>query len=298
MKFWKMCLLVFISSSSFAQPIDHGYISLTRSGKNIRIPIERISCSNEDDITLRAFGRTTEPSCNTIVLSIVLHKLSTDPQDMNPAKSWLSLESKNNSGENFYISYGFRDPFSFYTSYDEPLARVNTIQTTAAQLLISNIERQNSTIVLTGNFTSSHVNNAEGNRETIEIQDGNFTLVAEENETMDTAIEEDVPPSPFDPYILPAYYFIVSPQLQSISTEEESFIDPAVPLPNQVQPSQKSPAPQQEYNRRTTRTGRSAVTTNPQRTSPYSPGRENQQPSDTTAQNQRPRTSGGRRGGR
>jgi hypothetical protein len=296
MKSLTICLLVFISSSSFAQPIDHGYISLTRSGKSIRIPIERISCKNEDELTLRAFGWTPKPSCNTIVLSLVFHKLSTDPQDINTTKSWLSFESKNESGENFYISFGFRDPFSFYISYNEPLARVNTIQTTAAQLLISNIERQNGTIVLTGNFTSSHVNNAEGNTETIEIQDGNFTLAAEENEIMIAASEEDVSPSPFDPYILPTYYFTVSPQLQSKSTEEESFIDPAVPLLNQVQPSQKSLAPQQEYKRRTIRTDRGGSSTNPQNTYNNSSNRENQQFPDTTVQNQITRTSGGRRG--
>jgi hypothetical protein len=297
MKSLTICLLIFISSSSFAQPIDHGYISLTWSGKNIRISIERILCNNEDDITLRAFGRTTEPSRNTIVLSIVLHKLSTDPQDMNMTKSWLSLESKNNSGENFYISFGFHDPLSFYASYHESLARVNTIQTTAAQLFISNIEYKNGTIVLTGNFTSSHVNNAEGITETVEIQDGNFTLVAKENEITATAIEE-VSPSPFDPYILPSSYPIVSPPMQSSPTEEEIPIDHPVSLPNQVPPSQNKTTSQSEYRYRSIRTDQGTPSKTPRDTYRTSSKREHQQPQDTTAQNQRTRTSGGRRGGR
>lgn len=173
---WKIYLLVFISSSSVAQFIDRGYISLIRSGEFIRIPIERITCDYENGITLRAFGRTIEPSCNTIILSIVLNTLSKDPQDLNIEKCWLSVESKNDAGEFFYISFGFCDPFAFYSLSHMKSNKVYMSKTIDAQLHISNIEQMNFVTTLIGSFASSHVYYIEEHRDFIEIQDGQFVL--------------------------------------------------------------------------------------------------------------------------
>jgi hypothetical protein len=280
MKSWKICLLVFICSSSFAQPIDHGYISLTLCGKNIRIPIERISYNNRDDITLRAFGRTTEPSCNTIALSIVLHKLSTDLQDMNTKKSWLSLESKNDAGKNFYISFGFGVPFSFYRMSHEQFDYVDMIQTTDAQFHISDIECQNNIMTLTGDFSSSHVYYIEEHREIIVIQDGQFLLRFESDIPLTDYHESDQTPSNVESSIIQQYFAIVS-QSENLNQEGNETVEYSssenmeITSPVQQQPDHFSP---KKFNRRTTHTDRSDGVATGMPTSGFFRQRENTPP--------------------
>jgi hypothetical protein len=300
MKLWKIYLLIFVSSSLFAQPVDHGFISLTRSGKSLYIPIERILYNNREDITIRAYGQTRTPSCNTIILSLVLYNFTTDPQDINTAKSWISFESKNDSGEDFYISFGFYDSYSFSASSDQSFSEESTLQNTLIELYLTQVEYQKSTIVLTGTFASKHVNTANGRRETIEIHDGHFVLLLETDNTITEAHGNDeFPLSSKEDNFQPYSFIIVHPELShpventpieySSSTSSEN-------VPGN--PTTSGQSFQENGIKRTARTGRSGPAAQPQRPFRNSPQRTNQQPRDTTAQDQRIRTFGGRRGGR
>jgi hypothetical protein len=281
MKIRYLLLLAFISFSSFAQGVDHGNISFTISRMDIQVPIDSISYSQDNEITIRAFGYTTEPSSTIIILSIVLQRLSTDPQDLNLEKCWISLDHRNNFADDFYLSFGFEDFFAFYSSRTEQGGTVKKIQATSSSLFISKIEAIDNRIVLEGYFACSFINIHSGRIEPVEIQNAHFALVAMEAQTIATAAEENVSPSPFDPSILPPSSSAESSPIQSTSMEEEIFSDPGVPSQNQIQPSPNTSTPQPEYKQRTIGTGRGTLS-NPRYTYRVPSTRENQEPADTT----------------
>jgi hypothetical protein len=300
MKLWKIFLLLFVSSSLFAQPADHGYISLTRSGKSLYIPIKHISYTNRENIIIRAYGQTRTPSCNTIILSLALYNLTTDPQDINTAKSWISFESKNDSGKDFYISFGFYDSYSFSASSEQSVPEVSTLQNTLIELYLTQVEYQKSTIVLTGTFASKHVNTANGRRETIEIHDGHFVLLLETDNTITkTQGNEELTSLSKEDNFQPYSFIIVHPVLsQPVENTPIEYSSPTFSENIPDNPTTSGQSFQENGIKRTVRTGRSVQAAQPQRPFRNSPQRTNQQPQDTTAQDQRIRTLGGRRGGR
>jgi hypothetical protein len=270
-----------MSYSTCAQEIDKGYISYTLSEKNIRIPIERISFIDENEITIKAYGHITEPTQSTIILSLVLQNFSTDQKDLDTKNCWLSLEHKDNDRESCYISFGFQDTYAYYSSQKESMNDVRKVVTNTAELSILKIENQNNLLFVAGDFASSHSDQRDGSVKEIKIQNGHFTLLTQEDGTTTAAVEEYsgesnsgvLPPIPesgrssttSECTLFPTYYFVLSQPFSSPPTEEEPPRDPSSPEPDQVQPPPNNPSstPPSPDVRRLIQTGRGPIDSNP-----------------------------------
>jgi hypothetical protein len=306
--FWIISLWTFICTIASGKSFDHGYISFALAEKNIRIPVEEVYYDHAYDITLRAFCRITEPTRMTMILTLVIHNSSSDPDDIDIKNCWLSLEQKNDNSDDFYLSFGFNDSLAFYSTQKESKSDVRKVRTEKTELMISKFEQRSNYIVVAGDFASRHLDKRNGNANSIDIRNGHFSLLAAEDEippaiadvysTVPT-IEDQAPTSADDVSVsasentlLTTYHPSLSPSVIFPSSED------AQPDPNQIEALPDNPASntalQQRTRYRTNSTGRGSAAAIPQKAYRESSSvrRGNQQESDTS----RTRNTGIRRG--
>ena len=84
-------LIAAIPSFILSQETNHGSISLMIADETLEIPVNQISVSKDNGINIQAFGKTTEPTISSALLSLSFFKLTNDPTDLNIIKCFFTV---------------------------------------------------------------------------------------------------------------------------------------------------------------------------------------------------------------
>jgi hypothetical protein len=268
-------LFAAIPSFIFSQETNHGSISLMIADETLEIPVSQISVSRENGINIQAFGKTTEPTISSTLLSLSFFRLTTNPTDLNLTKCLLTISRLQNNMNTLYLSFGFKDAPMFYYEKYELDSKTWKFLTDNTMVHILSIITKFRNQFITGRFASVFIAYDKKGRikKRIEISNGQFTLIIESPniivpKIVERPMETILTLSP--PEIEPDFNLPTFPELQP--TVRVFIIDQPTPAPQpestrlttgyQRGPSDASTTTGNQNNHRTTMTGRGSVESN------------------------------------